>query len=187
MTLMEPTLLDLFRADYAAFCRPKGESRRRRRLAFLPRLITNPSLQAVLILRLANRGPAALGWFWRHVLMAKHAMDFTGRYEIGPGLTLPHPVGILIGPKVRIGTDVEIAHNVSIGGDAHGRAPVIGDRVHIYPGAVIIGNLTIGEGSVVGALSFVTKDVPPNSVVKRGVVEPMRESSFSRAVGSSSS
>lgn len=53
-------VLDLYRSDYRAQCSHKPvESSRRRRLLVLPRLLVNPSLQAVLVLRLANRQPAA--------------------------------------------------------------------------------------------------------------------------------
>jgi serine O-acetyltransferase len=179
---MAQTVRELFAADYRALYRDRDESPRRRRIAFLPRLLTNPSLHAVLLLRLANASPRFTWWFWRQVLVSKHAMDWTGPFEIGPGLRLPHPVGVVMGPGVRLGSEVMIAHNVSIGSDAYGRGPQIGDRVAIYPGAIIIGNVRIGEGSVVGAANFLTSDVPPNSMVKRGVVEPMRESSFSREV-----
>jgi serine O-acetyltransferase len=180
---MAPTVRELFAADYRALYRDRQESSRARRIAFLPRLLTNPSLHAVLLYRVANASPRVLWWFWRHVFVSKHGMDWTGPFEIGPGLRLPHPVGVVIGPGVRLGSEVMIAHNVSIGADAYGRGPQIGDRVAIYPGAIIIGDVRIGEGSVVGAGNFVTSDVPPNSIVKRGVVEPMRESSFSREVG----
>lgn len=170
--------------DYEAFCDEKNrESPRRRKLLFLPRVLTNPSLQAVLLLRIGNITPPPLRWIIRQILMVKHSMDWTGPFEIGPRFVLPHPVMVTLGPGVRIGADVHLMHNVSIGADAHGRGPVIGDRVHVYPGAVIIGDLTIGEESIVGANSFVGKDVPPRSVVKRDVVEPMRSSSsFARAI-----
>lgn len=151
-------------------------------MLFWPRLLTNPSLQAVLLLRIANRTPRPLQWIVRQLLITKHGMDWTGRFEIGPGLVLPHPTGIMLGPGITIGAGVMLAHNVSIGADAYGRGPCIGDRVHVYPGAVIIGGVTVGEGTVIGANSFVAEDIPPRSVVKRGAVEPLRESSFSRAV-----
>jgi serine O-acetyltransferase len=179
---MASEVLRLFRSDYAAHCRAKNEPPRRSRALMIPRLLTNPSLQAVLMLRIGNRTPPPLRWVVRQIMIGRFAMDWTGPFEIGPGLTLPHPVGIMLGPGIRLGSNVMLTHNVSIGADAYGRGPDIGDGVHVYPGAVIIGRVTIGPRSVVGANNFVTEDVPPDSVVKRGVVEPMRESSFSRAV-----
>ena len=96
-TPMAQTVRELFAADYLALYRDRGESPRRRRIAFLPRLLTNPSLHAVLLLRLANASPRFTWWFWRQVLVSKHAMDWTGPFEIGPGLRLPHPVGVVMG------------------------------------------------------------------------------------------
>lgn len=177
-------LLGLYWLDYVAHCAKRGtESPRRLRALALPRLLANPSLQTLLVTRLANASPRWSWTFWRFVYMRLLcAGDWSGAYTVGPGLQLPHPVGLVIGYRTRIGAEVLISHNVSIGGDAHGRTPVIGDRVQIYPGSVIIGGLTIGEGSVIGANSFVSKDVPPRSVVKRDQVEPLRDSSFGRVV-----
>ena len=83
----------------------------------------------------------------------------------------PHPVGVVIGDGVRIGKDVRIYQNVTIGllentpaSDAVDQYPTIGDDVIIYAGAVIAGAVTIGSGSVIGANSVITKDVPPGSV-----------------------
>lgn len=76
-------------------------------------------------------------------------------------------------PTVRVGSDVMIAQNATLGEDGHSRAPVIGNGVEIFPGAVVVGGLTIGEAAI-GANSFVNRDGPTRTVFKRGMTEPLR-------------
>lgn len=83
----------------------------------------------------------------------------------------PHPIGIVIGDGVRIGKDVRIYQNVTIGllentpsSEASDLYPTIGDDVIIYAGAVLAGAITVGAGAVIGANAVITKDVPPGSV-----------------------
>lgn len=83
----------------------------------------------------------------------------------------PHPVGIVIGDGVRIGNEVRIYQNVTLGllentpaSTAVDQYPILEDGVIVYAGAVIAGAVTIGAGSVIGANAVITKDVPPGSV-----------------------
>ncbi len=84
--------------------------------------------------------------------------------SIGPGLNLPHPNGIVVGAGVRIGARCRIYQQVTLGARsgerANGEYPTLGDDVVIYPGAKLIGAVTVGNGAVVGANAVVTKDVP---------------------------
>jgi serine acetyltransferase len=156
----------LMREDYRAFSRLRGDSTRlKRRLLFLPRLMINPSLHAVVLLRLTNGSPPWLHWLWRNILIWKHSMDLAYRCEIGPGLFLPHPHSITMAPGVTIGARCRVAHMTNFGaqpGDEHG--PVIGDGVVIFMNASVIGDLTIGNGCVIGAHAMVTRDMPPGSL-----------------------
>lgn len=74
-----------------------------------------------------------------------------------------HPVGLVIGSKVKIGEHCNIRHNVSIGNLNDGY-PVIGDRVQIGPGVIILGGLTIGDDAIIGAGATVLKDVPAKTI-----------------------
>lgn len=83
---------------------------------------------------------------------------------------LPHPVGIVIGMKVKLGKNCTIYQNVTIGTkDTEdflvGKYPQIGNNVTIYPNAVIIGDITIGDNAIIGANSLVNKSVPANKTV----------------------
>ena len=86
-----------------------------------------------------------------------------------PGSThFPHPIAIIIGEGVRLGERVTIYQGVTLGGARLGdwqanRYPTVEDDVTIFAGAVIVGKITIGRGSTIGANSVVTRDVPAES------------------------
>ena len=87
--------------------------------------------------------------------------------RIGSGLRLPHPVGIVISEECEIGDGVVIFQNVTLGrrkADVPG-APKLGNRVTLYAGAVVVGEITIGHGATIGANCVVDFDVPPGAVV----------------------
>ncbi len=87
---------------------------------------------------------------------------------IGPGFFIDHGMGVVIGETAEIGADVTIYHGVTLGGTSLNkgkRHPTIGDRVVIGAGAKVLGNITIGSDSRIGANAVVVKSVPENSVV----------------------
>lgn len=88
---------------------------------------------------------------------------------IGGGLFLPHSLGIVIGHECIIGENCEIFQNVTIGSNRKfkdGRfMPIIGNNVSINTGAVIVGPITIGDNVIIGANSYVDKDIPSNVVI----------------------
>ena len=77
-----------------------------------------------------------------------------------------HYGGIVISKNTIIGKNCSIHQNVSIGKEfINGRSPVIGDIVVIFPSAVILGDISIGDSAVILANSTVTNNVPPNVIV----------------------
>jgi serine O-acetyltransferase len=87
---------------------------------------------------------------------------------LGPGLFIDHATGVVIGETAEIGADVTIYHGVTLGGSTleHGkRHPTVEDRVTIGAGAKILGPITIGHDSRIGANAVVVNPVPPDSVV----------------------
>ena len=86
---------------------------------------------------------------------------------IGPRFRLVHGGSVFLGGKMVMGSDCRVFHEVTIGPSALNSMdyPVIGDRVWIFPGAKIIGGITVGDDAVIGANSVVTRDVPPATVV----------------------
>ena len=80
--------------------------------------------------------------------------------EIGGGLRLPHPTGIILHPKAIIGPNCMIFHQVTLSG-----AVTMGGHVDVGAGAKILGPLTIGDHARIGANAVVTKDVPAGATV----------------------
>jgi serine O-acetyltransferase len=88
--------------------------------------------------------------------------------RIGRRFFIDHGMGVVIGETAEIGEDVMIYHGVTLGGRSLAkvkRHPTIGDRVTIGAGAKILGPITIGSDSAVGANAVVVKDAPPESIV----------------------
>jgi serine O-acetyltransferase len=85
--------------------------------------------------------------------------------RIGPGLCLIHPNNILVASSVEIGDDCLVFHEVTLGTGPAPGCPRVGSRVDLYVGARVLGGVTVGDGSMVGANCVVTRNVPPDSVV----------------------
>lgn len=87
--------------------------------------------------------------------------------EIGKGSKFGYGgLGIVLHPRVKIGRNVIISQQVTIGGRSNiYSVPVIGNNVLIGSGAKILGNITIGDNVVIGANAVVVKSVPKNCVV----------------------
>lgn len=87
---------------------------------------------------------------------------------IGPRLFIDHGTGVVIGETAVVGADVTMYHGATLGGTSLGRTkrhPTLGDRVTVGTGAKILGPITVGSDSRIGANAVVVKPVPPNSVV----------------------
>jgi serine O-acetyltransferase len=88
--------------------------------------------------------------------------------QLGHRLFIDHAMGVVIGETAIVGNDVTIYQGVTLGGTGKGhgkRHPTICDGVFIGNNANVLGNITVGENSRVGAGSVVLSDVPPNSTV----------------------
>jgi len=131
-----------------------------------------PGLHAIWMYRVANM-------FWRNGLhligrlVAHFARWLTG-VEIHPGATIgrrffiDHGMGIVIGETTEIGDDVTLYHGVTLGGTTwqkEKRHPTLESGVIVGTGAKVLGAITIGEQSRIGANSVVLKDVPAHSTV----------------------
>jgi|WetSurMetagenome_2_1015567.scaffolds.fasta_scaffold00022_50 serine acetyltransferase len=84
------------------------------------------------------------------------------------GLRLVHPYNVIIHPNARIGKNVVVYHMVTLAvkkTGPHAGAPVLEDDVTIFPHAVVLGNVRVGRGAVIGAGSIVVRDVPAGASV----------------------
>ena len=135
-------------------------------------LLCYPGLWAVWIQRISH-----VLWHIRLLLLARLvsqvARFFTG-VDIHPGavlgrrLFIDHATGVVIGETAIVGDGVTLYQGVTLGGTGKGhgkRHPTICDGVFIGNNANILGSITVGENSRVGAGSIVLSDVPPNSTV----------------------
>ena len=113
-----------------------------------------------------RRDPVGRLMFYALALRAKLLGERLGfsvpRNTTGPGLALRHVGTVVINHRARIGARCVISHGVTIGADDQDRSPVLGDGVHIAPGACVIGGITIGDNVGIWANAVVTRDVPPN-------------------------
>lgn len=121
----------------------------------------------------------AAHWFWQHGfkllgrMLSQISRFFTGveihpGATIGHGLFIDHGMGVVIGETAEIGDNVTLYHGVTLGGvstEKGKRHPTIGENVVIGAGAKVLGAITVGAGSRIGANSVVVKPVPANSVV----------------------
>ncbi|MBN2386641.1 MAG: serine O-acetyltransferase [Anaerolineales bacterium] len=118
-------------------------------------------------------------WLWMHRVrflarwLAQVARSLTGveihpGALINPGLFIDHGMGVVIGETSEIGADVTLYHGVTLGGTSLERGkrhPTLGERVVVGAGAKVLGAITIGADSRIGANAVVVRSVPPNSVV----------------------
>jgi serine O-acetyltransferase len=135
-------------------------------------LATWPGVHALLAHRVANALYRARVPFLP-LAIAAIARSITGieihpAATIGEGFFIDHGMGVVIGETTVVGRNVTLLQGVTLGGTSlkrEKRHPTLGDNVVVGTGAAIIGAITIGEGSRIGAGSVVVRDVPPNSVV----------------------
>ncbi|MBQ0073878.1 MAG: serine acetyltransferase [Prevotella sp.] len=100
-------------------------------------------------------------------------IDIHPAAQIGHHFTIDHGTGVVIGATCIIGNNVKLYQGVTLGAlsfplDADGnpikgipRHPILGDDVIVYSNATVLGRITIGKGSVIGANEWVTTDVEP--------------------------
>lgn len=85
--------------------------------------------------------------------------------RIGSGFHIVHPGMVCIHPRTTFGDRCGLMHNVTIGVNMQGGVPCIGDDVFIGTGAVILGDITVGDGALIAANSLVVCDVPPGALM----------------------
>ncbi len=106
-------------------------------------------------------------------MMSQVARFFTGveihpGAQIGQGLFIDHGMAVVIGETSIVGNDVTMFQGATLGGtgkETGKRHPTVGSGVVIGAGAKVLGNITIGDNSYIGANAVVLRDVPANSTV----------------------
>jgi len=131
-----------------------------------------PGLHAILLHRLAHRlhiwGVPLLPRLISHTSRLLTGIEIHPGARIGRRFFIDHGMGVVIGETAEIGDDVLLYQGVTLGGTGGGkgkRHPTIENHVVIGTGAKVLGNITIGDRSKIGAGSVVVKTVPPHSTV----------------------
>lgn len=83
--------------------------------------------------------------------------------KIGRGLKINHGIGSVIGARCIIGNNCLLHQGVTLG-DKNGGRPIIGDNVIIYAGASVLGDITIGDNTIIGANAVCLQNTPPHSL-----------------------
>jgi len=111
-----------------------------------------------------------------HIPLLPRIVSYFGRFltgveihpaaKIGRNVFIDHGTGVVIGETTEIGEGTTIFQGVTLGGTGKvsgKRHPTVGRNVVIGVGAAVLGGVTIGDDSYIGAGAVVLKDVPPNS------------------------
>ena len=139
---------------------------------FLEILLLYPGLHALIHYRIAH-------FFYKiHLFFIARLISQISRFltgieihpgaQIGKSFFIDHGMGVVIGETSIIGNNVLLYQAVTLGGTGlvkGKRHPTIGNNVVIGTGAKVLGNITVGDNSYIGANAVVIKDVPPNSTV----------------------
>ncbi len=135
-------------------------------------VLAYPGLHALWLHRAAH-------WLWQRKVpvmprLISHANRFMTGIEIHPGakfgkgVFIDHGMGVVIGETSEIGDYVTLYQGVTLGGtgkEKGKRHPTVGRNVVIAAGAKVLGPITVGDDSKVGAGAVVIKDVPPRCTV----------------------
>lgn len=131
-----------------------------------------PYFQALRAYKRAHRLYLKGHFFWARYISQRAArktgIEIHPGATIGKGFFIDHGHGVVIGETAEIGDNVSMYHGVTLGGtgkESGKRHPTVGNNVTICAGATILGPITIGDNAVVGAESFVLKDVPADTTV----------------------
>ncbi|MDQ6963135.1 MAG: serine O-acetyltransferase [Mariprofundaceae bacterium] len=135
-------------------------------------IVCYPGLHAIWFYRMSHGL-----WQWRLFFLARflsHIARWITGIEIHPGATIgqrffiDHGMGIVIGETTEIGDDVTLYHGVTLGGTTwrkEKRHPTLEDGVIVGAGAKVLGPITIGMCSRIGANSVTLKDIPAHATV----------------------
>jgi serine O-acetyltransferase len=118
--------------------------------------------------RLWARGWRTIARLVSHVARFLTGIEIHPAAKLGGGLFIDHGMGVVIGETAEVGENVTLLQGVTLGGTSlkrEKRHPTLGNNVVVGAGASVLGALTIGDNSRIGAGSVVVRDVPANAVV----------------------
>jgi serine O-acetyltransferase len=129
-------------------------------------------VQAVMVHRLAHvlyrAGFRAVARMVSHTSRFVTGIEIHPGAQIGPGLFIDHGMGVVIGETTEVGANCTLYQGVTLGGTSlkkEKRHPTLGQNIVVGAGAKILGAITIGDHSKIGAGSVVVTEVTPHSTV----------------------
>ncbi len=139
------------------------------------RCLSNPGMTASVILRAQQmamrRGRVRTAFLLRTLGMTLVSADFVPGMDVGPGLMMAHPNGVVIGNGLRVGANVTFGGGVTAGvkqpdatADEDGY-PVICDGAIVLANAVLVGPVRVGMHAQIGANSVLLADAPDHAVM----------------------
>ncbi|MBI5918864.1 MAG: serine acetyltransferase [Nitrosomonadales bacterium] len=150
-------------------------------------LLCYPGAQAVIHHRLAHvlyrLGVPMIARIIAELAHSGTGIDIHPGAQIGPSFFIDHGTGVVIGETAVIGQRVRLYQAVTLGakrftvGDdgvlekGRPRHPILEDDVVVYAGATILGRVTIGQGSSIGGNVWLTRSVPPGSVITQASLQ----------------
>lgn len=179
-----PSLREAIREDLAEMARAKGTPWPS--VGALLDVLALPGTWAVIVFRLGNtahhrglRPLSRLAYFANVVLFG---CELHPGAIVGPGLVVPHPVGMGFAAGCRIGRRARLLRHTAMGGAGNPKRPgqpTLGDDVTLLDSAKVLGPVTIGDRSIIGANATVVDDIPPDVFVrgprKSSEWRPLRE------------
>lgn len=133
----------------------------------------------------ASKSKSVGSFLWKRIAVLQHRFwsvvtgaDIPLNCNIGGGLLLPHPNGVVIHPACKIGPNCLIFQQVTVG-LREGGVPVLAGHVDIGAGAKVLGNIKIGVHVSIGANAVVLNDVPDYATavgIPARIIEPDKSS-----------
>ena len=146
-------------------------------------LVCYPGITAITYYRLAHElhrlGAPLIARMISEIAHSSTGIEIHPGAQIGGFFFIDHGTGVVIGETAIIGEHVRLYQAVTLGAkrfpvDEHGalvkgnlRHPIVENDVVIYAGATILGRITIGRGSTIGGNVWLTRSVPPGSVISQ--------------------
>ena len=165
------SLKELIKSDLARFTQTfklRGEPYSKIRVV-IESFLFKAGFQAVFLYRISH-WLHCVGWNYTAWFLTRVSVTLTGaeieyNAQIGPGMFIAHPVGIMIGRGTVIGSGSTIFQGVTFGAkdwsqDSIRQFPQVGDNCYFFANSVIIGDITIGDNCIVGAQTVVNCNMP---------------------------
>jgi serine O-acetyltransferase len=137
----------------------------------------NRGFHALLFYRLANKffkwKVPILPLILTRTIQVFYSIDIDYKADLSGGIVIVHGVGLVIGSGAVIHSNVVLFHGVTLGRRGVGPVmsntdgfPTVEKNCIICTGAVLIGNITVGENTTIGASCLITENIAPNSICK---------------------